>query len=197
MSRIDSALVYLEANRFVGEEMESFATVMKLQGRMVMQGKPAFSSKDTTLRFLTILMQLTIYSINDEWAYRLASNVRTIAASTLQVPRLPWEVTLYGETAKIEGVAETIEFDASVLGAIKNVRTAAIRMLVGTGARTFSDYKSILSTKEAKSSLRALDRFWDLEAVFLEHYALDLGLAKLNECCLGRIPLQAPAKEDM
>ena len=197
LHKIEQQLDNLEANRFIASEIEGLTAVMKMQAKAVMAGKAAFSSKATTVKFLGAAVKLQIFSINDEWAFRMASRMRTIAVSTTQVTRLPWEDTLFGENTKIAGTAETIDFKPEQLASVKNVRTAAIRMLVGTGANTFSEYRSILCTKESKAALRALDRFWDLESELLEHAALNLGISKLHAMVLDSIPKAVLTKELM
>lgn len=175
---IEERLKQLEDLGHTADDMSNFKTVVVAEARVVMESAPAFERKVCSLRFLGERMEISILSVNDEWGFRLAAKMHSLAISQSQVRRMPWEELIFDDK-KLDGLPETIMVPEEHLTAAKNVREACLNILKGYEWATFADMVKIVSAQS--ESLLELDRFWALELHFLKSHARALGEKKVKD----------------
>lgn len=187
VNTIEERLDTLEFHNYEASELQSFKTVVMGEARNVVQGAPPFSKKLTKLSFLGRETVVSINAVHDEWNYRLEARMRTLAVSTGQLPRLPWEVVLLGEKGKVEGAPETIVLEQSYLESAKNVRKVAFKLLEGyTETLTFSEMKKVMNSQ--RETLLSLDRMFSLELQWLNEVAEPAAEAMVRDVVLRTMP---------
>ena len=144
-----------------------------------------------TITFLGKTMELPINSLEDRWSYKLIGRLKEIAVSNGHLPRLPWEITLFGARDPIEGIPRAIELDGS-LECISINQVARAELLkyfpdgIGLGSLTFEQCRKVVSAQ--RNQLCEIDRAFVFEIEFLMTYAEPLAEARIRELCLAALP---------
>ena len=185
--KIDQDLKCLEDNRYEEAEMVSFKSLIKARAAYVMQGVPMFTQKNTVIGYLFTGVSVSVSSANDEWAFRLAARIRTIAWSNKQLVKLPWEILLVGQDNRIDGTPETILFSDDELEKARNVRAAAMRIISGAGS-TFKAWRQLLCGEDVKNELEKMDRFWKLDLKLIEGRAEIVAVEQVRSKALACFP---------
>jgi hypothetical protein len=184
---ISKRLIDLEHNDFEAGELAAFRNIMSVDSKLLQASLGgAFVLKPTTIEFLVKPQEVPISSTNDEWDYALQARVETLAMSACLVPRLPWEVMLFGEKAALPGVPSATRLSDALIAPIGNVRVAAIKLLENVPDITFAQMRAIL--KEHEDSLLEMRRFFSLSLYFLKNLAEPLAQEFLTAEMLAALP---------
>ena len=127
-----------------------------------------------------------ISNANDSWQHQLDARMKTVAISSCDVPRLPWEVWLFGETGLVPGAPETVHVPEEMTYDVKNARDYLLSVLPD-GFITAEQLKE--QVKANLTSLKRTDRSFWLEEAFFLHGPFDEAITgHLRNCFLGVMP---------
>ena len=110
------ALLDLQNLLFSPEDTEGFWQRNRFEvKRMVEWQHPLYGARKKDCGFLACLIKnIELMSLVDEWLAPYRSLVCCICVNNLQLPRLPWEVAIWGTEGKIDGVPETIKIPEEI-----------------------------------------------------------------------------------
>jgi hypothetical protein len=172
----------LEFHDYTLTELASFKTVMMNEARTVLAGTPGLGKKASKMEYLGQPMAVQVVSMHDEWSFRLHARLRSLAVSQCQVPRMKWENFLFSESETLEGFPTTVKLDSSLVGDMRNVRTAVAKLLEGyDDTLTFADMRKIVNSQE--ETLLGLERFFALDLQFLNEHAQPLAEQTVGANC--------------
>ena len=186
LGRIADRIGQLEYHDFRSEEVRSFRALMQVEAREVSKGAPRFAKKTGTLDFLGEDMQMAILSVNDEWSFRLAARVKAVAVSRGQLPRLPWEVVVFGDRDPLPGFPETVKVPDDLIEPYTNVRAAAKKLLDGYEGLTFADMRRFVAAQA--DILTGMDRHFAIELQFLRVHAEEVAERGVRSKLLAMLP---------
>ena len=189
---VGKRFVDLENLYFTEEDVTSFKSIMKLEGRRVLSGVPGFAEKTSAVPFLGKILKVSLLSTNDEWAFRLEGRMRSIAVATAQLTRLPWEIALWGKKEKVDGYPTTIHIPHPLIMIAENGRMACTRMFSSfdTDNMTFDEMKKTLGEKQ-EEELIALDRFSKMDMKFLRGHAEEVAFDMITQAVLACLPSES------
>ena len=156
-------------------EEANFSATMKLEVRKLKEaGYSRFDLKTEVFPFggLDTLM-VKIGDVNDAWSYRLESEKEMIGMSCGDLPRMPWEKLLWGESGKVPTVPETVRIPANSLLKQRGCREAALNFLEAN-ADDLSLEDMIKCMKKNKSELVGMYPAWEIDHVFLTEHVQKL-----------------------
>ena len=98
---------------------------------------------------------------NDLWQHKLDARVKTLAASTGKLQRLPHEEWLFGKEGPIEGCPSTVEVEASLIYDAVNARDYLLQVIASSNFVSAQQLKKLVQTHQ--ETLRKSDKSWWLE----------------------------------
>ena len=186
---IDRRIYDLECESFEPGEVTSFKRIMYAHAESFDSETAAtFDGKDLTLPFIGHDICTCISVPNDEWSYRLQSRIKTLAVSLKKVPRMPWEIMLYGEDGRIPNTPEFVDIPDSLLYDIRNSRDYLLDV-IGPGWQSVETLKSLVESHLA-TTMKSDKTFWLEKELFLPAGGpFDLAIDQhLKNCLLAILP---------
>lgn len=176
----------LEHLDFEESETESFKALM-VAGASALQriGHKIYKRSETTLSFMGRQVIVTLEGVNDEWEFRFAARVRTLALNSGALEPLPWEKVLF-PPGSLEGERSFAKIPEALLRDAKAARSAAMQFLQEKQAVTLHQMMTVLNAKA--DALRALDRTIECELSLLNYGTESLVHDKLREQVLQCFP---------
>jgi hypothetical protein len=180
----------LEDNGFKYDDVEAFKREMKcgtthLSSIGVSNGMQPIAQ----VPYLTLsTMALDVEHLNEHWDLRKKCRVETLAVHLGLVPRMPWEIALYGPTDVIPGFPLTVVISDGELKQIRNAREHAAEVM-GDGLLTFKEMSSYVN--EANDALVGLDRLWVVNKVFINKHAEPVAMRSVHMHILAALPSES------
>ena len=185
----------IEHNDFEYSEYLSFRQVMLAEtNALIKQGHKPYAKKATSLEFLGREMEVSVSSIHDEWDLRFKARIKSIAVSTGDLPRLPWERISFGDSGHLAGLPTVVRIPPKLLESARNAREAAIKATDGSGA-SFSEMRQLINHKDTLDTLMSIDRSFILEFNFLVHSAEPLCVESIRHSISQALPTLEVGKE--
>ena len=141
--------------------------VMKKYVEHMNDGFCEYDEASTAVNFLKCDVVYSCACIDDQWEWRMIARAVTIAVSNNEVPRLPWEVLVFGKSAPVPGVPSTVKIPPSMMLKVKNVREVVCQHL-GEGWQTLAQMKTQAS-KHSTEWNKLCSSWWLVEKWLQEH----------------------------
>jgi hypothetical protein len=187
LQNIEKRLNDLEHADFGKDEVVDFKGIMnRTTSAMKHHGQKYFDKKTSKLGLLGATVELSLSCLDDEWSFRLAGRIKTVAVNVGLVPLLPWE-TLMLENGKLRGVRENCPISEDMLKDITNCREACLNFL-GNGMLSLGDMRRICN--HHSKTLLALDRTFALDLQFLNQEAEQVISSSVRQDVLDCLPSQ-------
>lgn len=135
--------------------------------------------------YMSTIVALEMKKLDEEWDFRFAAEVKTLAVSGNHFARLPWERLLWGDKGPIPGVPAHAKIPPKLLDGFMAARTALIEYF-GDELYTVSELKREVSNREKQ--LLALDETFVLETTFVAEKLEPLLTTQLHERVLKCLP---------
>ena len=147
----------------------------------------SFDGKTETVEYCAAEVGCILMNPNDLWQHKLDARVKTLAASTGKLQRLPHEEWLFGKEGPIEGCPSTVEVEASLIYDAVNARDDLLQVIASSNFMSAQKLKKLVQTHQ--ETLRKSDKSWWLEEEFLLGGAYDKAInAHLKSCLVAILP---------
>ena len=158
-------------NNFMVDEVNTFKKIMSAYTQNFEQATwESFVDSDLKVPFLGKECTALISNANDSWKHHLDARMKTVGLSSGDVPRLPHERWLFGESGPVPGAPETVHVPEELLYDMKNARDF-LMSVIPDGFITAEKLKEEVRAHLA-SCKKADESFW-LEEAFLLHGPFD------------------------
>ena len=136
----------LEYHDFADEEATSFKAVMRQHAEQLDDEVYAeLHCENTSLFFLKASILCSTLYLHDQWNRRMEARYITLAVANSQVPRMPWEVLLWGSET-IADILTEVKVPEKLLEHVRNVHEAALDAF-GTGWCSLATVKTTVENK--------------------------------------------------
>ena len=172
---------------FMGDEVAQFERIMHALTENFEQATwESFYNMQLHVPFCNKDVETTIANANDVWSCRLQARRKMCALAALDVPRLPHERWLWGDSGPIEGAPQTVHIPEDQLYGIKNARDYLLGILPD-GFITFARLKLVLE-KHMSAAKKADESFWLEEAFIFQGHAEEALGAHLRSSFMAVLP---------
>jgi hypothetical protein len=180
----------LEDNGFKYDDVEAFKREMKIGiAHLSSIGISNAMQPIAHVPYLTLsTMALDVEHLNEHWDLRKKCRVETLAVHLGLVPRMPWEIALYGPTDCLPGFPLTAVICDAELKQIRNAREHAAE-LMGDGLLTFKEMSAYVN--DANDALVGLDRLWVVNRVFINKHAEAVAIRSVHMHILAALPSES------
>ena len=170
IEKIGKGINTLFHNDFDMQEVKNFEGLMAREAKILStSGHTMCDKKTQSCSFLSVAqMEVPSCNANDSWKNLLSATKKGLAFNALAVPRLQFEVLIYGKEDKIPGIADGMQIPVAFLTDTIFCRKAAA-LILGETPLTIKD--QIKTLKPHFAELRKMDYCWHFEWNFLVHYA--------------------------
>ena len=191
LTYIDEKVRGLEDFHFESSEVAAFKMVMKKYVEHMNDGFCEYDEASTAVGFLKCDVVYSAACIDDQWEWRMIARAVTIAVSNNEVPRLPWEVLVFGKSDPIPGVPTTVKIPPSMILKVKNVREVVCQHL-GEAWQSLAQMKA--QAAKHSTEWNKLCSSWWLVEKWLHDHADEMLESHLKLCLLEVLPRTGEAQ---